>query len=206
MWWLKGAFMMLFHPMEMITLVKRKRKEIPFLAIFTPFALCALLRVISVYTVNYTVSAIQPQNANLFLEVGSEVLIVILWAFACYAFMTIVGGESTFKETICLSAFSMTPIIVIRPIMIIISQVLAFSEKGFYDALNMLMWIWVIVLLYVCFKEGNNISFWKSIFFCLIIIIAMFLIVIVLLLAFALDSQIFLFFQELFSEMNFLFR
>lgn len=198
--------MMLFHPMEMITLVKRKRKEIPFLAIFTPFALCALLRVISVYTVNYTVSAIQPQNANLFLEVGSEVLIVILWAFACYAFMTIVGGESTFKETICLSAFSMTPIIVIRPIMIIISQVLAFSEKGFYDALNMLMWIWVIVLLYVCFKEGNNISFWKSIFFCLIIIIAMFLIVIVLLLAFALDSQIFLFFQELFSEMNFLFR
>ena len=206
MWWLKGAFMMLFHPMEMITLVKRKRKEIPFLAIFTPFALCALLRIISVYTVNYTVSAIQPQNANLFLEVGSEVLIVILWAFACYAFMTIVGGESTFKETICLSAFSMTPIIAIRPIMIIISQVLAFSEKGFYDALNILMWIWVIVLLYICFKEGNNISFWKSIFFCLIIIIAMFLIVIVLLLAFALDSQIFLFFQELFSEMNFLFR
>ncbi len=206
MWWLKGAFMMLFHPMEMITLVKRKRKEIPFLAIFTPFALCALLRIISVYTVNYTVSAIQPQNANLFLEVGSEVLIVILWAFACYAFMTIVGGESTFKETICLSAFSMTPIIAIRPIMIIISQVLAFSEKGFYDALNVLMWVWVIVLLYICFKEGNNISFWKSIFFCLIIIIAMFLIVIVLLLAFALDSQIFLFFQELFSEMNFLFR
>lgn len=206
MWWLKGAFMMLFHPLEMVTLVKRKRKEIPILAIVTPFLICAILRIISVYTVNYTVSAIQPQKANLFLEVGSEVLIVILWSLACYAFMTIMGGESTFKETICLSAFSMTPVIVIRPIMILLSQVLANSEKGFYDALNIIMWVWVIVLLYLCFKEGNNITFWKSIFFTLIIIIAMFLIVIVLLLAFALDSQIFLFFQELVSEMNFFLR
>ena len=41
MWWLKGAFMMLFHPLEMVTLVKRKRKEIPILAIITPFLICA---------------------------------------------------------------------------------------------------------------------------------------------------------------------
>ena len=206
MWWLKGAFMMLFHPLEMVTLIKRKRKEIPFLAMATPFLLCALLRIISVYTVNYTVSAIQPQNANLFLEVGSEILIVILWAFACYAFMTIMGGESTFKETMLLSAYSMVPVIVIRPIMIIVSQVLAFSEKGFYGALSTIMWIWVIALLFITFKEANNISFWKSVFFTIIIIIAMFLIVIVLLLAFALDSQIYLFFQELWSEKDFLFK
>ena len=206
MWWVKGAFMMLFHPLEMVTLIKRKRKEIPFLAMFTPFALCALLRVISIYTVNYTVSAIQPHKANIALEIGLDVLIVILWALACYAFMTIMGGESTFKETLCLSAFSMTPVIVLRPIAIILSQVLAFSEKGFYDFLNTIMWIWVILLLYLCFKEGNNISFWKSIFFCLIIVIAMFLIVIVLLLAFALDSQIYSFFKEFFSELNFFFK
>lgn len=206
MWWLKGAFMMLFHPLEMVTLIKRKRKEIPFLAIFTPFFLCAALRVLSVYTVNYTVSAIQPKNANIFLEIGSEILIVILWSLACYAFMTIMGGESTFKETILLSAYSMVPVIVIRPIMIIISQVLAYSEKGFYSTLSTIMWVWVIALLYITFKEANNISFWKSIFFTIVIIIAMFLIVIVVLLAFALDSQIVLFVQELWSEKDFLFK
>ncbi len=206
MWWFKGAFMMLFHPLEMVTLIKRKRLEIPFFAMFAPFLLCALLRVISVFTVNYTVSAIQPQNANILLEVGSEVLIVILWALACYAFMTIMGGESTFKETFLLSAYSMVPVIVIRPIMIIVSQVLAFSEKGFYNSLNTIMWVWVIALLFITFKEANNISFWKAVFFSLIIVIAMFLIVIVILLAFALDSQIVLFVQELISETNFFFR
>ena len=68
------------------------------------------------------------------------------------------------------------------------------------------MWVWVIALLYITFKEANNISFWKSIFFTIVIIIAMFLIVIVVLLAFALDSQIVLFVQELWSEKDFLFK
>ena len=83
---------------------------------------------------------------------------------------------------------------------------LAFSEKGFYGTLSTIMWVWVIALLFITFKEANNISFWKSIFFTLVIVIAMFLIVIVLLLAFALDSQIYLFFQELWSEKDFLFK
>lgn len=206
MWWIKAAFMMLFHPLEMVTLIKRKRLQIPVLAMLAPFAICAILRIISIYTVNYTVSAIQPQNANIWVEVGMDVMIVILWAFACYAFMTIMGGESTFKETILLSAYSMVPVIVIRPFMIIISQVLAYSEKGLYDALNTIMWAWVIILLFVTFKEANNISFWKTVFFTIVIIIAMFLIVIVLLLAIALDSQIVLFVQELISEAKFLLR
>lgn len=198
--------MMLFHPLEMVELIKRKRNEIPGLALFLPFLVCAVLRILSVYTVNYTVSSMQPAKANLLLEIGVEVFPVILWSLACYAFMTIMGGESTFKETLLLSAYSMIPIIVIRPVMILVSQVLSFSEKGFYDTVNAAMWIWVILLLFITFKESNNISFGKSVFFTLIIIIAMFLIVIVVLLAFSLDSQIVLFVEEIFSELNFFLR
>lgn len=206
MWWVKCAFMMLIHPLEMVTLIKRKREQIPFLALVIPFLLCSLLRVVSVYTVNYTVSSVQPSNANIFLEIGFEVVPVVLWAVACYAFMTIMGGESTFKETLLLSSFSMVPIIAIRPIMIIISQVLAFSEKGFYDTLGTIMLVWMIMLLFLTFKEANSLTLGKSVFFAFIIVIAMFLIVIVLLLAISLDSQIVLFVQELVSELNFFLR
>ncbi len=206
MWWIKSAFMMLFHPVEMVTLIKRKRTQIPFLAMTLPFLICAVIRVISVYAVNYTVATVSPKNANVFLEIGTEIIPVLLWSVACYAFMTIMGGESTFKETLVLSAYSMVPVIVMRPLMILLSWVLSFSEKGFYDTLSVIMWIWVIALLFITFMEANNLSFGKSIFFTLIIVVAMFLIVIVLLLAFALDSQIVLFVQEIISELNFFFR
>ena len=205
MWCLKCAFMMLFHPIEMVTLIKR-RKEIPLLAMLLPFAISAVLRIISVYTVNYTVAAVSPKNANVWLELAVAVVPVALWAIACYGFMTIVGGEATFKETFVLSSFSLMPVFVFQPIAILLSRVLSADEAGFYGALQGLMWIWVIVLLFVTFKESNNISFGKTVAYSLVIIIVMLLIVGVVMLAFSLDCQIVLFIQEVASELNFFLR
>lgn len=206
MWWLKCAFMMLFHPIEMVTLIKRRRKEIPLLAMLLPFAISAVLRIISVYTVNYTVATVSPKNANVWLELAVAVVPVALWAIACYGFMTIVGGEATFKETFVLSSFSLMPVFVLQPIAILLSRVLSADEAGFYGALQGLMWIWVIVLLFVTFKESNNISFGKTVAYSLVIIIVMLLIVGVVMLAFSLDCQIVLFIQEVASELNFFLR
>ena len=204
--WLKYFVLTLFHPIDTFYLIKKDRKHIPIVTVLVLFAVAVVLKILYVYTVNFTVATTSAANANAIIEIGIVIIPIILWAVASYALMTVCGGESTFKETMLLSAYSMVPVIVIRPIMIILSQVLAASEKGFYSALSTIMWVWVILLLYITFKEANNISFWKSIFFTIIIVIAMFLIVVVLLLAFALDSQIFLFAQELWSEKDFLFK
>ena len=171
-----------------------------------PFAISAVLRIISVYTVNYTVATVSPKNANVWLELTVAVVPVALWAIACYGFMTIVGGEATFKETFVLSSFSLMPVFVLQPIAILLSRVLSADEAGFYGALQGLMWIWVIVLLFVTFKESNNISFGKTVAYSLVIIIVMLLIVGVVMLAFSLDCQIVLFIQEVASELNFFLR
>ena len=73
---------MLFHPIEMVTLIKRRRKQIPLIAMLLPFAVSAVLRIISVYTVNYTVSSVSPKNANIWLELALAVVPVALWAVA----------------------------------------------------------------------------------------------------------------------------
>ncbi|MGN0493899.1 MAG: Yip1 family protein [Acutalibacteraceae bacterium] len=206
MWWFKCAFMMLFHPIEMVTLIKRKRKEIPLLAMFLPFAISAFWRIISVYTVNYTVSTVSPKSANILLELAMAVVPVALWAVACYGFMTIVGGEATFKETFLLSSYSLMPVLLLQPIAIILSRVLSADEAGFYTALQTLMWAWAIILIFITFKESNSISFGKTVAYTLVILIVMLLIVAVIMLAFALDCQIVLFVQEVGSEMNFFLR
>ena len=98
------------------------------------------------------------------------------------------------------------PVFVLQPIAILLSRVLSADEAGFYGALQGLMWIWVIALLFVTFKESNNISFGKTVAYSLVIIIVMLLIVGVVMLAFSLDCQIVLFIQEVASELNFFLR
>ena len=120
--------------------------------------------------------------------------------------MTIMGGESTFTETLTLSVFSMMPYIVLQPVLTAVSRVLSYSEAGFYKAAEIFIFGWVIVLIFLTFMESNNIGFGKALFFSLLIIITMFLILCVVLLAFALDSQIVLFVQEIISELNFFMR
>ena len=155
---------------------------------------------------NYTISSVSPGNINLLLELAFILLPVLLWSVACYGFMTIMGGESTFTETLTLSVFSMMPYIVLQPVLTAVSRVLSYSESGFYNAAEIFMFGWVIVLLFLTFMESNNIGFGKAVFFSLLIIVTMFLILCVTMLAFALDSQIVLFVQEIISELNFFMR
>ena len=120
--------------------------------------------------------------------------------------MTIVGGEATFKETFLLSSYSLMPMLLLQPLAIILSRVLSAEEAGVYTVLQTIMWVWVIVLLFVTFKESNNISFGKTVAYTLVILIVMLLIVAVVMLAFALDCQIVMFIEEVASELNFFLR
>ncbi len=203
MWWYKCACMMLFHPIEVGTLVKRKRAAIPWPAIALPLGLVALWRVLNVYLVNFTVATVLPRHANLLLEVGIGLLPVLLWTVASYAFMTVMGGESTFRETLAMGALSMLPYVVFTPVLTLLSWGLSYEEKGLYTTLQALLWIWVVVLILVSFKESNNLSFGKALLFVFLIVIVMALILVVALLAFALVCQIVLFFEEVLSEATF---
>lgn len=203
MWWFTCLWMMLFHPVEVGVVVKRRRTAIPWAVIGLPLLVTALWRVLGVYLTNYTVAAVSPREASILLEIGLGLVPVLLWTVASYAFMTIMGGESTFKETLTMSVMSLMPYIVLTPLLVLLSRALSYGEKGFFTALQAAVWIWVVVLVFVSFMQSNNLSFRKALVFTLIILIVMALLLGVLLLAFALVSQIVLFAQEVLSETRF---
>lgn len=203
MWWYKCMWLMLFHPVEVGVVVKRRREAIPWAVVGIPLLLTALWRVLGVYLTNYTVAAVSPREAGVLLEVGIGILPVLLWTVASYAFMTIMGGESTFKETLTMSVMSLTPYLVLEPLLILLSRALSYGERGFFTTLQAAVWIWVVLLVFVSFMQSNNLSFRKAVFFSLIVLIVMALLLGVVLLAFALVSQIVLFVQEVASEASF---
>ncbi len=204
--WLKYFILVLFHPIDTFYLIKKDRKQISKLAIFSVLALAVAMKILYVYTVNFTVSNTTAANANAVIEIGVIVVPILLWAIASYALMTVCGGESTFMETLAISVYSLAPYIVMTPITIALSHIFSASEYAFFIGIQAFIIAWVVVLLFIGFMQSNGLKFSQSLLFSIFSILAMVLIVVVVLLAFGLGAQIVKFVQELISEINFLLR
>lgn len=204
--WLKYFILVLFHPIDTFYLIKKDRKQISKLAIFSVLAIAVAMKILYVYTVNFTVSNTTAANANAVIEIGIIVVPILLWAIASYALMTVCGGESTFMETLTISVYSLAPYIVMTPITIALSHIFSASEYAFFIGIQAFIIAWIVVLLFIGFMQSNGLKFSHALLFSIFSILAMVLIVVVVLLAFGLGAQIVKFVQELVSEINFLIR
>ncbi len=204
--WLKYFVLVLFHPIDTFYLIKKDRKNLSKTAILAVLAAAVAMKILFVYTVNFTVSSTTAAEANGFLEIGVILVPVLLWAIASYALMTICGGESTIGETITISIYSLAPYIVCTPITILISHIFSRSELAFFIGIQVAIIAWVVILLFVGFMQSNGLKFSHAVGFALISVIVMVLIAVVVLLAFGLGAQIWRFIQELAAEIKFLLR
>lgn len=204
--WLKYFVLTLFHPVDTFYLIKKNRKKISKLAVLAVLAAAIAMKILYVYTVNFTMSSTSAADANAIIEIGVIVVPILLWAIASYAVMTICGGESTIGETIAISVYSLVPYIVCTPVMIAISHIFSISELAFFNGMNIAIIAWVVVLLFVGFMQSNGLKFSHALLFSLLSIVAMALIAVTILLAFGLGAQIVKFVQELVAEIKFFVR
>ncbi len=204
--WFKYFVLTLFHPIDTFYLIKKDRKQISKTAIAAILAVAVAMKILYVYTVNFTVSNTTAASANAVIEIGVILVPVLLWAIASYALMTVCGGESTFMETLAISVYSLAPYIVLTPVTIVISHMFSSSEYAFFIGIQTAIIAWVVVLLFVGFMQSNGLKFSKAILYTLGSVLAMVLIVVVVLLAFGLGAQIVKFVQELVAEIRFFLR
>lgn len=204
--WLKYFILVLFNPIDTFYLIKKDRKQLSKTAVFAVLAIAVALKILYVYTVNFTVSTTSPADANALLETGVIVVPIMLWAIASYALMTVCGGESTFGETLTISVYSLAPYIVVTPIMILLSHILSRSELGFFNALHGIVIAWIVLLLFIGFMQSNGLKFSHAILYGLLAVIVMALIAVTFLLAFGLGAQIVRFIQEIVAEIRYFVR
>lgn len=204
--WLKYFILILFHPVDTFYLIKKDRKQLSKVAIFAILAAAVAIKILYVYTVNFTVSTTTAAQANAFLEIGVVLVPVVLWAIASYALMTVCGGESTIGETMTISIYSLAPYIVCTPIMILLSHIFSRSELGFFNGMNAAIIAWVVILLFIGFMQSNGLKFSHALGFGLLSVVVMVLIAVTFLLAFGLGAQIVRFVQELVAEIKYFTR
>ena len=115
-----------------------------------------LLSILEKYCSGFLVKIVREGRYDLITDIG-KVLVIFIGLTACnYLVVTIHEGEGFFKDLYCAYAYCLTPYIVIKPFVILLSNVLTYNEVFLISFANIIVWTWVVILILLTLKEINN--------------------------------------------------
>ncbi|HCI25201.1 MAG TPA: hypothetical protein DFK11_11895 [Lachnospiraceae bacterium] len=115
-----------------------------------------LISILEKYCSGFLVKTVREGRYDLITDIG-KVLVIFIGLTACnYLVVTIHEGEGFFKDLYCAYAYYLTPYIVIKPFVILLSNVLTYNEVFLISFANIIVWTWVVILILLTLKEINN--------------------------------------------------
>ena len=128
------------------------------------------------------------------------VLPIILFIIANYLMSSLMEGEGRFKDIFVSTIGSLTPIIIIYPIVIIISNVLTNQESFLYSFLIVVMFIWTGLLLFMNIKNTHNYTVKQTIVNLLLTVFMLVILILVILVVYVMVYQVYSFIADLVKE------
>lgn len=115
-----------------------------------------LISILEKYCSGFLVKTVREGRYDLITDIG-KVLVIFIGLTACnYLVVTIHEGEGFFKDLYCAYAYCLTPYIVIKPFVILLSNALTYNEVFLISFANIIVWTWVVLLILLTLKEINN--------------------------------------------------
>lgn len=143
------------HPMDGCYGVKKEGKNFWWCANIL-LGTFILISILEKYCSGFLVKTVREGRYDLITDIG-KVLVIFIGLTACnYLVVTIHEGEGFFKDLYCAYAYCLTPYIVIKPFVILLSNVLTYNEVFLISFANIIVWTWVVILILLTLKEINN--------------------------------------------------
>lgn len=117
-----------------------------------------LISIIDKYFSGFLVKNVREGRYDILTDVGTVLVIFIGLTLCNYLVVTINEGEAFLKELYCAYAYCLTPFIVIKPFVVIVSNVLTYNEVFLISFANIIITVWMLVLMLLTVKEINNFS------------------------------------------------
>ena len=136
------------------------------------------------------------------LDLALAFLPVLTWVLSAYAVTAIIVGECSFTELLTASSYSLIPIIVFKPILGILSNIMTVSDSDLLAGFTFIIYAWAIILLFLSLQRLNDYSVIKTVAVAIIALVAMLVIWGVSLLLFTLIAQVVYFVKELIWELR----
>lgn len=151
------GFYFMKHPVDGCYGVRREKK-CSYLAANILLTIFILYNIISKYFCGFLMKNVREGRYELVQDVGIVVVIIAFGVVCNYLICTINDGEGTAKQIYCSFIYSLTPYFMLQPIVFILSHILTYNEYFLITFVNLLIYIWVVILLVMSIKEINNYS------------------------------------------------
>lgn len=154
---LKYSTYFMKHPMDGCYGVRREGKASLLCANLMILAFI-VLSILSKYYSGFLMKTVREGRYDLISDIGTVVIVFLALTACNYLVVTINDGEGSFKQLYCAYAYCLTPYIVIKPFIILISNVLTYNEVFILQFANLFIQVWMIILIFLTIKEVNNYS------------------------------------------------
>jgi tetratricopeptide (TPR) repeat protein len=152
---LKYSLYFMRHPFDGCYGVKREGKK-GYLSANILLLLFIFISILDKYCSGFLVKTAREGRYDILSDVA-KVLVIFIGLTVCnYLVVTINEGEAFLKELYSAYAYCLTPFIVIKPFVILLSRVLTYNEIFLVTFANIIIWTWVVVLVLITVKEINN--------------------------------------------------
>ncbi|WP_100405241.1 YIP1 family protein [Bacillus solitudinis] len=116
----------------------------------------SLIAVIFIMHHMYTNVLFVPKNQYIVYELSILMFLFVLWLVSNYLICSINDGEGSFKHVYNGTAYALSPILIIMPLLILFSNGLTLEQSVFYHLPIQGMFIWVVFLLFFMIKDIHN--------------------------------------------------
>jgi tetratricopeptide (TPR) repeat protein len=152
---LKYSLYFMRHPFDGCYGVKREGKS-GYLSASILILAFIIVNILDKYCSGFLVKTVREGRYDILTDIVSVLVIFIGLTLCNYLVSTINEGEAFFKDLYSAYAYCLTPFIVIKPFVIILSRVITYNEVFLITFANIIVWTWMVVLILITLKEINN--------------------------------------------------
>ena len=140
---------------------------------------------------------------NLFMRILPSVVIFFTWCIANWSLTTLMDGKGKLSHIYMATAYALTPYILIRIPLILMTYILTLEEDTYYDVFWNLSTLWCGILILCAMMMIHDFTMGKAIVTSIFTIVAMMVIIFLIVMFFSLITQSFGYFVSLYKETAF---
>ncbi|GIQ65712.1 hypothetical protein PACILC2_42800 [Paenibacillus cisolokensis] len=133
-------------------------------------------------------------------ELASMVGLAVLWVLSNYLICSIADGEGKFRDVYNATAYSLSPVLVILPPLVLLSNGLTLEQSVFYHLPVQAMTIWVAFLMFFMIKDIHNYEVGETVSVIFRSVFTMLIIGLFLFVFYSIGRQLLGFVHDVFAE------
>jgi hypothetical protein len=140
---------------------------------------------------------------NLLMEIIPTVVLFTMWCISNWSLTTLMDGKGKLGQIYMATAYAMTPYVLIRMPLVLISHLLTIEEASYYYIFSNFATIWCVLLILCAMMMVHDYSLGKAVLSSILTIIGMMIIIFLIVMFFSLITQSFGYFISLYKEIAF---